>query len=504
MECPCDLSAPFETRSTEKQRGWMQGAAVAGGVAQEWASNAVPIATFEFILMAPTSAAIPIHEEPVTFLNQHEPYEVKCRKSETFGNTQHLFRTVVTLCFESRKNRFQAKELMAAWKARNSGKRFVEFDIAMSSNITDVKYGMFSAEFTWDGAEPNTSVFLKFFVASTDFTVSFGEKGQPFRLVFQTFPYGSKEMLQQSSSQIQIFKLRGAIRKRQTEREKAAKLGNQEQFQPSYDYTILLGTPFDYEVEDEPRYEPSVSSSESNIASTSSSSISVIQASSIANLSISFPENSTSLSGCVPTLPSSTSVHQNRQVSISPTFSSSSVSRTRKRTLNTSRIDESYSSRETSVEVDMKQRLRASCSPSEMAEWLRMHRFNNYLHVFTGFDGEDLLRLSVDELKSLMGNDADAIRLFNTARKKPLEPQCVVYVAKQDEDVYSRVALHDCTVDELRSHLKHLSDRTIDTLCVRGPKAIRVVLTDEVVCSWNAESIFRLSLNDGSCLLIPE
>uniref|UniRef100_A0A914RKD5 Uncharacterized protein n=1 Tax=Parascaris equorum TaxID=6256 RepID=A0A914RKD5_PAREQ len=152
---------------------------------------------------------------------------------------------------------------------------------------------------------------------------------------------------------MRIFQLRGAIRKRQTEREKAAKLGNQdvslalfgglgtlsvgwgelelvgecliitygqqaEQFQPSYDYTILLGTPFDYEVEDEPRYEPSVSSSESNIASTSSSSISVIQASSIANLSIS----------------------------------------------------------------------------------------------------EDLLRLSVDELKSLMGNDADAIRLFNTARKK--------------------------------------------------------------------------------------
>lgn len=57
----------------------------------------------------------------------------------------------------------------------------------------------------------------------------------------------------------------------------------------------------------------------------------------------------------------------------------------------------------------------------------------------------------------------------------------MVYVAKQDEDVYSRVALHDCTVDELRSHLKHLSDRTIDTLCVRGPKAIRVVLTDEVL-----------------------
>lgn len=177
-----------------------------------------------------------------------------------------------------------------------------------------------------------------------------------------------------------------------------------EQFQPSYDYTILLGTPFDYEVEDEPRYEPSVLSSESNIASTSSSSISVIQASSIANLSISFPENSTSLSGYVPTLPSSTSAHQNRQVSISPTFSSSSsVSRTRKRTRSTNRVDESYSSRETSVEVDMKQRLRASCSPSEMAEWLRVHRFNNYLHIFTGFDGLFYICSEGDDFLSLTG-----------------------------------------------------------------------------------------------------
>ncbi|VDM28442.1 unnamed protein product [Toxocara canis] len=376
---------------------------------------------FEFILMAPTSAAIPIHEEPVTFLNQNEPYEVKCHKSETFGNTHRLFRTVVTLCFESRKNRMQAKELVAAWRARNCGKRFVEFDIAMSSNITDIKYGMFSAEFAWDGTEPNTSVFLKFFVASTDFIVSFGEKGQPFRLVFQTFPYGSKEMLQQSSSQIQIFKLRGAIRKRQTEREKAAKLGNQflrtaifwwqsseiiffalcqstrstctvlnrgilqEQFQPAYDYTILLGTPFHYEVEDEPRIEPHLPSSEPAVATTSSSSISVIQASSLVNFS---SESISPQSVCSSVLP--LPVPQDRRVSTSPSFPSSIV-RSRKRTHSTGRPDESYSSRETSVEVDLKRRLRASCSSNEVAEWLRVHRFNKYLHAFAEFDGSSCI-----------------------------------------------------------------------------------------------------------------
>ncbi|KHN72880.1 Upstream-binding protein 1 [Toxocara canis] len=503
MECPCDISTSFDVQNRENQQEWMHEATVAGGEAQGWVSNAMPIATFEFILMAPTSAAIPIHEEPVTFLNQNEPYEVKCHKSETFGNTHRLFRTVVTLCFESRKNRMQAKELVAAWRARNCGKRFVEFDIAMSSNITDIKYGMFSAEFAWDGTEPNTSVFLKFFVASTDFIVSFGEKGQPFRLVFQTFPYGSKEMLQQSSSQIQIFKLRGAIRKRQTEREKAAKLGNQEQFQPAYDYTILLGTPFHYEVEDEPRIEPHLPSSEPAVATTSSSSISVIQASSLVNFS---SESISPQSVCSSVLP--LPVPQDRRVSTSPSFPSSIV-RSRKRTHSTGRPDESYSSRETSVEVDLKRRLRASCSSNEVAEWLRVHRFNKYLHAFAEFDGsscilhqckipgEDLLRLNVDELKSLMGNDSDAIRLFNATRRKPLEPQRVVYIAKQNEDVYSRVALHDCTVDELKSHLQQLIDLPIDTICVRGPKAIRVVLTDEENGNGNFAQIGSSLSNPG-------
>ncbi|EJW72805.1 hypothetical protein WUBG_16290, partial [Wuchereria bancrofti] len=56
---------------------------------------------------------------------------------------------------------------------------------------------------------------------------SCGEKGEPFRLVFQTYSYRSSELLQQNSSLIQIFKLHGAERKRRTERKKATLHANQ-------------------------------------------------------------------------------------------------------------------------------------------------------------------------------------------------------------------------------------------------------------------------------------
>uniref|UniRef100_A0A915IVW2 Grh/CP2 DB domain-containing protein n=1 Tax=Romanomermis culicivorax TaxID=13658 RepID=A0A915IVW2_ROMCU len=35
---------------------------------------------FQFILMAPTSSAVKIQEEPLTYLNQSQSYEIKCKK----------------------------------------------------------------------------------------------------------------------------------------------------------------------------------------------------------------------------------------------------------------------------------------------------------------------------------------------------------------------------------------------------------------------------------------
>ncbi|VDM26862.1 unnamed protein product [Toxocara canis] len=45
MECPCDISTSFDVQNRENQQEWMHEATVAGGEAQGWVSNAMPIAT---------------------------------------------------------------------------------------------------------------------------------------------------------------------------------------------------------------------------------------------------------------------------------------------------------------------------------------------------------------------------------------------------------------------------------------------------------------------------
>lgn len=482
MECSRDVS-PEHHYVVESEDGgeWSSGTRRA-----HWA-HAIPAPTvergdcnFEYILMAPTSPAIPIHEEPVTFLNQHIPYEVKCRTSDPPVNALSVFRTVISICFESRKIRYEAKKQVEEWKRKNPGKRFILLDVPMCTNISGVKYGMCSCEFVWDSTNINTSIFLKFFVVSSDFISNAGEKGSPFRLVVQTYLQGRAEMVHQCSSRIQLFKLRGAERKRLTEREKASKLGDQEQFQPSYDYTILLSTPFEYEVEDEPRGD--LNDAIINLPSYSPASESPHPLQSSNNVVI--IDDKTPERSPVPSSSASASVKRKRSYA--------------------HHYEENWSSRETSVEVDPKNRLRSCFCPAETAEWLRLNRFGKYINLFADFDGEDMLRISVPELSSLMNSEAEAIRLFYAMRKKILEPQCVLYLAVGNDSIYNMATLQDGSVTELRERIRDLSGMQIDMLLVKGPRGIRVAVTDEVVQSWPSQSIFRITFADGECLLIPE
>lgn len=486
MDCECTISREHQNYIIDNTE------------AAEWPSVAndsqwaTAMLNFEYILMAPTSAAIPIHDEPVTFLNQHCPYEVKCRTSDAPADKHSLVRTVVTVCFENRKIRYESKKQIDEWKKRQPGKRFISFDFPMCSNVTEVKYGLRSAEFVWDSSEQNTSVFLKFFVVSSDFIASAGEKGQPFRLVFQTYLKDSNELVHQSSSQIQIFKLRGAERKRLTEREKAAKLGNQEQFQPAYDYTILLSTPFDYEVENESRGEVWDTADNQNTDSAASSAVE-----SASDLVLSQPNCSATSS--VPTcrLPVA------NEASFPPTTSVSSGMK-RKLTYSGTFQEENWSSRETSVETEPKTRFRSSFSASETVEWLRLNRFSKYISLFAEYDGEDLLRMNISELTSLMDSTAEAIRLFHAMHKKNVEPQCVLYMAVEDDDVHNMVLLQDGSASELRQRVQDLAKKQVNTMLMRGPCGIRVAITDEVVQSWPTQSIFRISFNGDKCVLTPE
>ncbi|KAL4002409.1 CP2 transcription factor family protein [Acanthocheilonema viteae] len=422
-------------------------------------------ATLEYILMAPTSAAIPLHEQPVTFLNQNRSYEIRCRKcafEPCSGGQQSCYKTVITICFDNKKLRYQMNDLIEIWKTKNPGKRFFALDIPRCSNVSNVKYALRSAEFVWDGSLPNAIVFIKFFVLSSDFVDNCGEKGEPFRLVFQTYCWRSSELLQQNSSLIQIFKLRGAERKRRTERKKATMHANQEQYQPSYDYTFLLGANLDYDVDNEERVTPS-EQVDYTVASLGRSKL----------------------------LRVPTTLNDMEQVIAKRRCSQS--------------VDSNYSRENSVTEMDVTEvRICANHSAAFLAKWLKSHRFTNCAHIFDNYSGEDILRLSILDLTSLIGNKPEALRLFQALRKKAIEPQITIYAAIEGNSVYNMVKLYNGTLDELKEKMEKMTGIALKQIFVRGPRNILIRVTDQVIESWQNESIFRIVRTDNECTLAAE
>ncbi|CAG9538547.1 unnamed protein product [Cercopithifilaria johnstoni] len=467
MLSACDL-LPGPSHENEDESGIWQSTTDGGTLAHNTAwrnTSPAATATLEYILMAPTSAAIPLHEQPVTFLNQNRPYEIKCRKCafEPCSDRQEsCYRTVITICFDNKKLRYQMNDLMEIWKTKNPGKRFFTLDMPRCSNVSHVKYALRSAEFVWDGSLPNAAVFIKFFVLSSDFVDSCGEKGEPFRLVFQTYCWRSSELLQQNSSLIQIFKLRGAERKRRTERKKATMHANQEQYQPSYDYTFLLGADFDYDVDNEGRVTPTEQ-------------VDYIGASLGRSRLLRVP----------------TALDDMEQV-IAKRHCSQSV-------------DSNYSRENSVTETDVTEvRICVNHSAAFVAKWLKSHRFINCAHIFDNYNGEDILRLSILDLISLIDDKPEALRLFQALRKKAIEPQIIIYTAIEGSSIYNMVKLYNGTLDELKEKMEKITGIAVKQIFVRGPRNILIRVTDQVIESWQNESIFRIVRTDNECTLVAE
>uniref|UniRef100_A0A915PLQ0 Grh/CP2 DB domain-containing protein n=1 Tax=Setaria digitata TaxID=48799 RepID=A0A915PLQ0_9BILA len=465
MLSTCDLlPGPSHENEENENSIWLSTSGTTLSHNNGW-HNTSTAATLEYILMAPTSAAIPLHEQPVTFLNQNQSYEIKCRKcalEPCSGQQESCYKTVITICFDNKKLRYQINDLMEIWKTKNPGKRFFTLDMPRCSNVSHVKYALRSAEFVWDGSLPNAALFIKFFVLSSDFVDNCGEKGEPFRLVFQTYCWRTSELLQQNSSLIQIFKLRGAERKRRTERKKATMHANQEQYQPSYDYTFLLGADFDYDVDNEERVTPIEE---------------------IGSIGVTLGRSKLLR---VPTVPDD----MEQMVS-------------KKRC--TMLLDSSYSRENSMNETDIGDvRICANHSASFISKWLSSHRFNNCVHIFDNYNGEDILRLSISDLTALTGDKPEALRLFHALRKKALEPQITIYIALEGSSIYNMMKLYNGTLDELKDQMERMIGVTLRQILVRGPRDILVRVTDQVIESWKNESIFRVVRTDNDCTLVAE
>ncbi|KAM9000166.1 transcription factor CP2-like protein 1 isoform 6-T6 [Sarcophilus harrisii] len=298
---------------------------------------------------------------------------------------------------------------------------------------------------------------LKVNCISTEFTPrkNGGEKGVPFRIQIDTFKPGDKgipiEHLHSASCLIKVFKPKGADRKQKTDREKIEKQSPQERekYQPAYETTVFI--------ECSP-----------------------------------WPETSTGLHAS-PSPPGLTSPHSFKflapeRICSSPPFS----------------LDNSVDS--------AGEALNPGASISETQQWLHRHRFSGYSRLLANFTGEDLLKLSRQDLIQICGA-ADGIRLSNTLKARPIRPRLTLYVSPEalkpgsespqspDSGSYQQVYLDELSTAELTGKLADLLSlpaNQIHRLFRQGPTGIHVLISDLVVQNLVDESYFVAVAKKGT------
>uniref|UniRef100_A0A3Q3A8G4 Transcription factor CP2 n=1 Tax=Kryptolebias marmoratus TaxID=37003 RepID=A0A3Q3A8G4_KRYMA len=211
------------------------------------------ILPFQYVLCAPTSPAIKLHDETLTYLNQGQSYEIRMLDNRKIGElpeiTGKMVKSIIRVVFHDRRLQYTEHQQLEGWRWNRPGDRILDLDIPMSVGIIDPRANptqLNTVEFLWDPSK-RTSVFIQVHCISTEFTMRKhgGEKGVPFRIQIDTFKENENEEytehLHSASCQVKVFKPKGADRKQKTDREKMEKRAPQEKekYQPSYETTIL-------------------------------------------------------------------------------------------------------------------------------------------------------------------------------------------------------------------------------------------------------------------------
>uniref|UniRef100_A0A0C9PHU0 Ubp1_1 protein n=1 Tax=Fopius arisanus TaxID=64838 RepID=A0A0C9PHU0_9HYME len=206
---------------------------------------------FQYVLAAATSIATKLNEETLTYLNQGQSYEIKLKKlGDLSAYRGKILKSSIRICFHERRLQYREKEQMLGWQKTRPGERLLEVDVPLSYGMMDVSQNSTlknSVEFMWDPTK-EVGVYIKVNCISTEFTPKKhgGEKGVPFRIQVETkLPEGPR--LHAASCQIKVFKLKGADRKHKQDRDKILRRPAHEQdnYQPSYDCTVLSDIPLE-------------------------------------------------------------------------------------------------------------------------------------------------------------------------------------------------------------------------------------------------------------------
>ncbi|KAM9386313.1 upstream-binding protein 1 [Pholidichthys leucotaenia] len=462
---------------------------------------------FQYVLCAPTSPAVKLHDETLTYLNQGQSYEVRMldnRKSGEFPELKNkLVKSIVRVVFHDRRLQYTEHQQLEGWKWNRPGDRLLDIDIPMSVGILEPKTHpsqLNAAEFLWD-MKKRTSVFVQVHCISTEFTPRKhgGEKGVPFRIQIDTFAQvdGGEytEHLHSASCQIKVFKPKGADRKQKTDREKMEKRTAQEKekYQPSYDTTILSETRLEPIIEDSGDHE--------------------LKKSSKRTLPADCGDSLAKRGSCSP-WPDNAYTSTNQAATLS--FTSSPLS-----TYTTSSVLDSDSS-SPNHQADpgshsSSEQLSPTASIQDAQKWLLKNRFSSYTRLFSHFSGSDLLRLTREDLVQICG-PADGIRLFNALKSRSVRPRLTVYVCQEPPQespllerqgtsengehsvssslrVYHALYLEELTAAELIRKMARVCSiplGKINQVYRQGPTGIHILLSDQMVYNLPDESSFLI------------
>lgn len=400
---------------------------------------------FDYTLKSPVSTFSKKGEENIAYLNKGYEYELM---SSCAGDMQSGLRikSTIYLRFQERRLQGNEKEQFEEWQNQNNNQRCLEVEtksaINVESALNDPSFGNI-VHVTWNPAS-DCSVFLKVNCVSADFTKRKhgGEKGVPLLLQVDTYTISANDTLSHllsSACIVKIFQVKGAERKHRNDAKMLTKLTEEEKSK--------LRTPSE-----------------------------VTQ---------------------LMTIPM---MDDNRD-----TFNNSGY------TADCSRISDNYSDTESEVNSPKKPCIgthneRTACSDAltsqssvpETIRWLRANRFGNHLNTFSNYSGFDLLRLSRQDLKDLIGV-TDGIRLHNALQNKSLSTKICIYIMLEGSknSLYQAIYLEMLAYYELVSKVCitfNIDPSSIIGCQKSGPKGINICVTDEVVSHMENDSCYICSL----------
>ncbi|KAG5894831.1 hypothetical protein JTB14_033674 [Gonioctena quinquepunctata] len=149
-------------------------------------------------------------------------------------------------------------------------------------------------------------------------------------------------------------------------------------------------------------------------------------------------------------------------------------------------------------------------SPEETSRWLMANRFEKYVDTFGQFSGDDMFRMSREDLIQICG-DADGIRLHNAIHLKTIAPKLKLYVCRENSSVYNAIFLSSHSNAELIQKLSlmlGLPHDQVHDIYMEGPRLIHIQLNDDVLKHIKEETMFTLEVlpqeNNGYILLLKK